>query len=112
VAALRLIHGDQVADRTRILSESQAGWDGKDAKVMNLKSLANFVKISQIFNIAPKDTGVFLDYDGHITIQWCGADGDMIDASIGEITVEICTDEFDLELAIDDPALVGALNRL
>lgn len=109
---IHAIFGDRVADRMRILTESEDGWDGKDAKAMNHQSPANFVKISEIFQPERNDLCVFLDFEGCVVISWHGVNRTLVDASIGESTIEICTDEIEIKLAIDASTIAQELSKL
>jgi len=112
IATLRPRLGDRVGDRLQRLSESQAGWDGRDAQPMCLRSLENLVTLSQALTLPGQDLGLFLEHSGNLVINWPAANGSRADVSIGPCMLEICTDALNLELVIDDPLLAQRIAEI
>lgn len=112
IATLRQRLGDRVGDRLQRLSESQAGWDGRDAQPMRLRSLENLVTLSMALNLPGQDLAVFLEYSGNLVISWSAANGTRVDASLGQRMLELSTDASTLDLAIDDPLLAQRIAEM
>ena len=112
IATLRQTLGDRVGDRLQRLSESKAGWDGRDALPLNPHSLESLVTLSQALTLPGQDLAAFLEHNGNLVISWPAANGTVVDASLGPRLLEISTDAFALELAIDDPLLAQRIAEL
>ncbi|MDT8925077.1 hypothetical protein RBE51_20005 [Pseudomonas taiwanensis] len=79
---------------------------------MNPQSLESLVTLSHPLTLQRQDLAVFLEHNGNLVISWPAANGTVVGASLGPRLVEICTDAFTLELAIDDPLLAQRIAEL
>lgn len=59
-----------------------------------------------------QDLAVFLEHNGNLVISWSATNGTVVDASLGPRLLEISTDAFTLELAIDDPLLAQRIAEI
>ncbi|AYG47750.1 hypothetical protein DV532_26035 (plasmid) [Pseudomonas sp. Leaf58] len=112
IAILRHQLGDRVGDRLQRLSAAEAGWDGRDALPMNPQSLESLATLSQTLPLPGQDLAVFLEHNGNLVISWSATNGTVVDASLGPRLLEISTDAFTLELAIDDPLLAQRIAEI
>lgn len=67
--------GDYAGERLSMLFACKAGWDGADAKALDLASVATALGFIRKFDLRGQDVGVFMSPDGQLVLNWNVAAG-------------------------------------
>lgn len=67
--------GEYAGERLGMLFGCQAGWDGADAKALDLASVNTALSFISKFDLRGQDVGVFMSPDGQLILNWNVAAG-------------------------------------
>jgi len=91
----------QLGSRLTALANVEDGWDGHNANSMSFESLGCFRKFLFKTDLFADDIGIYLDHAGAFIISYTDPKHGLVDMTFHNLSVEVCTDEFERVMTID-----------
>lgn len=94
------------ASRVIMLADCQAGWDGYEAKPLDMGSLQAATLFILVHNLANRSVGIFMNADGEMILNWHGQDGALVELTFIDHMVAMYVDGMDdrVLFAAQDPS--------
>lgn len=104
IFAMRL--DEHSASRVVMLVDCQVGWDGYEAKPLDMGSLQAATMFIIAHDLAERSVGIFMNADGEMILNWHGNDGSLVELTFTEHAVAMYVDGMDdrVVFAAQDPA--------
>ncbi|WP_449106428.1 hypothetical protein [Pseudomonas mohnii] len=111
IFAIRL--DEHSASRVVMLVDCQLGWDGEEAKPLEIRSLQAATMFIIAHDLKERSVGIFMNADGEMILNWHGQDGSLVELTFAEHEIAMYVDGMEdrVVFAAQDPTFEAEIAK-